>query len=81
MELMSNVVEFRGVSSHLNKEQKKYFLAHFEDVDNRAFNLYLGNSIGLVQDLTKGDHVSLVCDYNFAYGRLKLVEAVRENGN
>lgn len=62
MILLSEELEFRGVSSHVSKNDNEYFLAHFESFDNEHHEFF--TTLDAVQNMRKGEMYSLRFKYS-----------------
>lgn len=62
MVLMSEELEFRGVSVHKGKNDKEYYIAHFESCDNLQYEFF--TKLESVQNMRKGELYSLRFNYS-----------------
>lgn len=66
MILMSEELEFRGVSVHKGKEDKEYYIAHFESLDNVQHEFF--TKLETVANMRKGEMYSL--RFNYSKGKV-----------
>lgn len=77
MELIS-VCEFRGKSSRKDNKGNCYFYINLEDENGESSKFQTLNELNL-NDLKKGDKVTVKFDLNIKFGSLKVSE-VTKNG-
>lgn len=68
MILYSEELEFRGLSVHKGKEDKEYYIAHFESSDNAQHEFFV--RLEVVNDMVKGNMYSL--RFNYSKGKVYL---------
>jgi hypothetical protein len=73
MNLVSEKMEFRGISSRLTKEGKTVYNIALETENCEQLSMYLGENADCCRGLKKGDSVILTIKYNVRYGSISVV--------
>lgn len=66
MVLYSEELEFRGVSAHKGKEDKEYYIAHFESSDSAQHEFF--TKLDAVANMRKGEMYCL--RFNYSKGKV-----------